>query len=93
MWPRGSHTLVTLTVMASNKRKFKQKKVKQDNFEEIKWNLNTLLTYPNSNEAFKIHTDASAFQLGSVISHKDKPITFYGRKLTDYQKWYEVTEK
>ena len=30
----------------------------------------TLLTYPGFNETFKIHTDASAFQLGAVISQK-----------------------
>ena len=27
----------------------------------------TLLTYPDFNETFKTHTDASAFQLGAVI--------------------------
>ena len=31
---------------------------------------NTLLTYPDFNETFKIHTNASAFQLGAVISQK-----------------------
>ena len=34
----------------------------------------TLLTYPDFNEAFKIHTDASTFQLGLLISQKGKPI-------------------
>ena len=52
----------------------------------------TLLTYPNFNEAFKIHTNASAFQLGEVIRLKGKTIAFYSRKLTDAQQRYTVTE-
>ena len=52
-----------------------------------------LLTYPDFNEAFKINTDASAFQLGAVISQKVKPIAFYSRKITSSQKRYTVTEK
>ena len=50
----------------------------------------TLLTYPGFNETFKIHTDASAFQLGAVISQKGKTITFYSRKLTDSRQRYTV---
>ena len=40
-----------------------------------------LLTYPDFNEMLKIHTNASAFQLGAVIIQKGTPITFYSRKL------------
>ena len=54
---------------------------------------NILLTYPYFNETFKIHTNASAFQLGAVISQKDKPIALYSRKIIDDQKWYTVTER
>ena len=42
-----------------------------------------LLAYPYSNEEFKIHTDASKLQLGSVIIHKFKPIALYIREITD----------
>ena len=52
-----------------------------------------LLTYPDFNEKFKIHTDASKFQLGVVVSQKGKPITFYSIKLTNSQKRYTITEK
>ena len=41
-----------------------------------------LLTYPDFNETFKIHTNASTFQLGAVISQNGKPIAFYSRKIT-----------
>ena len=39
----------------------------------------TLLAYPDFNEWFNIHADASEFQLGAVIIQKGKPIAFYGR--------------
>ena len=69
--------------------------MKQDAFEKIKLivDLDTLLNHPGFNETFKIHTNASAFQLGSVISHKGKPIYFYSRKLTDSQHRYKLTER
>jgi RNase H-like domain found in reverse transcriptase len=35
-----------------------------------------MLAYPNFNEPFEIHTDASHYQLGAVISQKGKPIAF-----------------
>ena len=69
--------------------------VEQDDFDKIKRIVacNTLPTYPDSNETFKIRTNASAFQLGAVISQKDKLIDFYSGKITDSQKEYTVTEK
>ena len=59
-----------LTRLRSIKRKFKWTQVKQDAFNKINWIMarDTSLTYTDFNEIFKIHTDASAFQLGAVIS-------------------------
>ena len=51
----------------------------------------TLLTHPYFNETFKIHTDASMFQLGALISRKGKSIAFYIRKLTNAQQRCTVT--
>ena len=87
MWPRQPHKLATLTRSTSIKRKFKLTEVEQDIFNKIKRivDRNTLLTYPDFNETFKICTNDSAFQLGVVISQKGKPIDFYSRKLTDAQ--------
>ena len=72
--PRRPHMLAPLTRLTSIKRKFKWTQVKQDAFKEIKRIMarDTLLTYPDFNETFKIHTDASASQLGAVISQKVK---------------------
>ena len=93
--PRRSHTLATITKLTSIKRNFKWTQVEQDDFDEIKRIVacNTLLTYPDFNETFKIHTDAIAFQLGAVISQKYKPIAFHSRKLTDAQQRNTLTEK
>jgi RNase H-like domain found in reverse transcriptase len=35
------------------------------------------LAYPDFNDEFVIHMDASHTQLGAVISQKGKPIAFY----------------
>ena len=53
----------------------------------------TLLNYPDFNEGFKIQTNSSEFQLGTVIIEKGKTISIYSRKLTDDQKYYTVTER
>ena len=91
MWSRWSHTLAPLTILRPIESKWTQ--VKQDAFNKIKRIVarDTLLTYPDFNETFKIYTDASAFRLGVVIIHKDKHIAFYSGKLTDSQKSYTVT--
>ena len=69
--------------------------VEQDDFEKIKLIVarDTLLTYLNFHEIFKIHTNASEFQLGAVISQKGKPITFYIRKLTGAHKRYTFIDE
>ena len=95
MWPRRSNTLAPLTKITPIKNKFKWKNVEKYAFNEIKRivSRDTLLIYPDSNETFKIRTDARKFQLGAVIIQKGKPIVFYRRKLTDSQKRYTVTER
>ena len=86
-WPWRSHMFAPVTKITSNKRNIKWTKIRQDAFDEIKRIVasNTLSTYPDFNELFRIHTDTSTFKLGVVIIQKGKPITFYGRELTDAQ--------
>ena len=95
MWPRQSHTLSLLTKLRSNIRNCKWTEVEQYVFDEIKRILarNILLTYPDFNETFMTYTNASAFQLGAVISQKGKTIAFYSIKITDSQQRYTVTER
>ena len=53
----------------------------------------TLLAYPNFDEPFNVHTDASHTQLGSVVSRNGSPIAFYSRKLNAAQTRYTTTER
>ena len=53
----------------------------------------TLFGFPDFNEPFHIHTDASKIQLGACISQKGKPIAFYSRKLLPARTWYITTER
>jgi hypothetical protein len=52
-----------------------------------------MLIFPDFNKVFEIHTDASDYQLGSVISHAQKPIAFYSKKLTTTQRNNTVEER
>ena len=76
--------LVPLTRLMSFKSKFKWTEFKKDTFYKINLIVahDTLSTYPDYNETFKIYTNASAFQLGAVINQKGKPISSYSRILT-----------
>ena len=58
--------------MTSKQAKWNWRKKCQKVLDTIKTLVSreTLLSYPNFNEPFEIHTDASKVQLGSVISHK-----------------------
>ena len=54
---------------------------------------NNLLTYPDFNEEFDIHTNDRTLQLVAFIIQKVKSIAFYSIKLTDTQIIYTVTKK
>ena len=95
MWLNRLHTLAPLPKITASKRKFQSTKIKQDSFNKIKWIMasDDLLTYPDFNVTFKIHTNASAFQLGVFVGQKVKPIAFYSIKLNDAQIRHISTEK
>ena len=52
-----------------------------------------ILAHPDFSKLFVMHTDASHYQLGRVISQEGKPIAFYSRKLNDAQTRYTTTER
>ena len=87
--------LAPLNKMRSIRNKFKWMNVEQDSLDKIHQIVarNTLSNNPDFTEEFKIHTNASAFQLGLAIIQKRKPIAFNSIKLTDAQKRYTVTDK
>ena len=95
MWAKRSHLLHPLTALTSHNTRFKWTDLEQKVFDDIKRAVSqgTLLAYPDFNERFDIHTDASDYQLGSLISKNIKPISFYSHKLTVPQIRYKVTEE
>ena len=95
MWPRRSDLLAPLTKLKSKTVPWKWTAVEQKAFEDMKKVITkeTMLTYPNFNKPFDIHTDASDVQLGAVISQEGKPIAFYSRKLNSAQARYTVGER
>ena len=90
MWIRRSEVLAPLTELTSEKKPFTWTEKCDKAFQTMKRILSkeVLLTYPDFNQPFDIHTDASDVQLGAVISQKGKPIAFYTRKLNPAQTRY-----
>ena len=95
MLKHRSDILTPLSAMTSKQAKWNWDTKCQKAFDSIKKIVSreTLLSYPNFNEPFDIHTDASKLQLGAVISQKGKPIAFYSRKLNPAQVNYTTTER
>jgi hypothetical protein len=90
MWRHRSHLLAPLTDLTSNKDgtvgkkrgPIKWEKVHQEAFDKIKQVItnDVMLSFPDFNKPFEIHTDASDFQLGAVIMQERRPEAFYSRK-------------
>ena len=84
-----------LTCLTSSNIKFEWTNIEQMTFDKIKQIVGheTLMSYPDFNKPFELHTDASHTQLGVVISQNNKPIAFYSRKLQPAQTQYTTTER
>jgi hypothetical protein len=98
LWPRRSEILLPITNLTKGQKKkgpIEWTPECENAFETIKRLIarDTLLAYPDFNKKFTIHTDASDFQLGAVISQEGKPLAFYSRKLTSAQRNYTTSEK
>lgn len=95
MWRKRSELLAPLTCLTSKDVKFIWTDAEQKSFDTVKKVLSreTLLTYPQFDKPFIIHTDASDTQLGTVISQDGKPIAFYSCKLSLTQQCYTTTEQ
>ena len=97
LWPRRSHILEPFTAISSGKKgaKIKWSTELETAFTQVKAMVSqeTLLTYPDWSKTFDIHSDASDFQLGAVISQEGRPIAFFSRKLNAAQLNYTTTEK
>jgi hypothetical protein len=94
MIPHHSHLLTLLTALTKKDVKFEWTKEHQQAFDLLKNSpaCEVVLAYPDFSVPFEIYTDASKYQIGSVITQKDKPLAFYSRTLTGSQMRYTVTE-
>ena len=95
MWIRRSHVLAPLAALTSKTVKWQWTDVHQNAFDTMKRIISrqVMLAYPDFEQPFDIHTDASHYQLGAVISQNGKPIAFYSRKLNSAQTRYTTTER
>ena len=94
MWPQRSHILAHLTNL-TGKGTFVWTAIHQQVFDAMKALIieDVLLCYPDHNLPFHMCTDASDYQLGSVILQQDIPVAFYSRKLPISQQNYTTIEK
>jgi hypothetical protein len=90
MWKQRSEILAPLTKLTPTKSPWKWSDKQQNAFDTMKriMGRETILVYPNFEIPFKVHTDASPYQFGAVISQNEKPIAFCSRKLSPSQTWY-----
>ena len=95
MWFRRSHILAPLAALTSKTVKWEWGAKQKAAFLMAKRVIakEAILAYPDFSKPFVIHTDASHYQLGGVISQDGKPIAFYSRKLNDAQTRYTTTER
>jgi hypothetical protein len=68
--------------------------IHQQAFDNIKGAIakETVLAYPDFLKPIEIYTDTSSMQLGAVITQDNRPIAFFGRKLSKMQQSYSVME-
>ena len=95
MWKCRSDLLAPLTALCSSTDKWRWTDVEQKAFDLVKTAISkeVLLSYPDFNAPFEIHTDASKYQLGLVISQGGRPVAFYSRKVNPAQQRYTTTER
>ena len=95
MWIKRSHVLAPLAKLTSKTVKWEWGPKQKAAFAMCKRIIakEVILAYPDFTKPFVIHTDASHYQLGAVISQDGKPIAFYSRKLNDAQTRYTTTER
>jgi len=94
MWIHCSEILAPLTALTSKSVPWQWTPTHEKAFHLIKKIIShkVMLAYPQLDQPFIIHTDASHTQLGAVISQNDKPIAFYFQKLASTQTYYTTTE-
>ena len=94
MWLRCTHGLAPLTKL-TGKRTFIWMPTHQQAFDHIKALVATdaLLVFPYHSLPLDVETDASEYQLGSVIKQQGRPVAYYSHRLNSAQHNYTTVEK
>ena len=94
MWPCRTHVLAPLTALMG-KCSFTWTTECQQAFDQMKALVSSdaLLAFPDHTQPFDIETNASEYQLGSVINQHGHPVAYYSRKLNSAQHNYTTIEK
>jgi hypothetical protein len=87
MFPRRSCHLAPLTNL-TGKRRFVWNPEHQKAFQIMKALIaqDCMLRYPDHNKPFDVYTDASDYQLGTIIIQEGVPVVYLSQKLTKTQK-------
>ena len=96
LWKRRAHHLVPLTSLINKKKGAVQWNPEAiESFGKIKEICaeDALLFYPNFGKIFDIHTDASEYQMGGIISQEGQVIAYWSKKLTNAQQKYPTIEQ
>jgi hypothetical protein len=94
-YPKRAKTLAPLTDLCGHKKKFIWSAAQEQAFQHMKQIIaqDTMLTYPQFDKPFLIHTDASDKHIGGVVMQDNKPLGFFSKRLMDTQHRYPVTEQ
>ena len=78
MWPQHTHVLAPLTAL-TGKHSFTWTTECQQAFDQMKALVasDALLAFPDHTQPFDVETDASEYQLGSVIRQHGRPVAYY----------------
>jgi hypothetical protein len=84
----------TTKINKAKKKPWRWDLTHQQVFDNVKAAIakETVLAYLDFSKPFEIYTDASSTQLGATITQDNRPIAFFGRKLSKTQQKYSVTE-
>jgi hypothetical protein len=94
MFPRRSHQLAPLAKLTcKGPIVWTDRQTKASEIMKAMMIQDCLLRYPDHNKPFQIYTDASNYQLGTVIMQDGRPVACYSRKLTNSQKNFTTMEK
>ena len=94
LWPRCAHVLSPLAEL-TNRGRFLWTDQHEKAFLEMKAIItaDAMNAFPDYSKPFQIYTDASDYQLGAAMIQNEKPIAYYGKKLTSAQQNYTTTKK